>query len=95
MIAELAEEQSPHEAEALAPFPASPPPAATAAVSDDQLHEAAVRFRDAFNSARVGSIGAALVSGPAWDLFQTVSNIVTPGDLVRCSSLMTVSTVTG
>ena len=95
MIAELAEEQSPREAEALAPFPASAPLAATAAVSDDQLHASAVRFRDAFNASRVGSIGSALTSGPAWDLFQTVSNVVTPGDLARCTSLVTVSTVTG
>lgn len=94
MIAELAEEQSPHEAEALAPFPALAAPAAAALVSDDELHEAAVRFRDALNSARVGSLGSALSAAPAWDLFQTVSDFVTPGDLLRCPSLVTVSTVT-
>jgi hypothetical protein len=95
MIAELAEEQSPREAEALAPFPASAAPVATAVVSDDQLHGSAVSFRNAFNATRVGSIGSALTSGPAWDLFQTVSNVVTPGDLARCTSLVTVSTADG
>ena len=95
MIAELAGEQSPHEAEALAPFPAwSAAPAARTIVSDDELHEAAVRFRDAFNAVRVGSIAAALSAVPAWNLFQTVADFVTPGDLLRCPSLVTASTVT-
>ena len=84
------------------PFvPSDPPvsprgvgPSANGFVSDDALHVAAIRFRDALNRSE-HSRGASAGAPPkdAWVLFRSLSDYVTAGDLRRSPSFETVATL--
>ncbi len=69
-------------------------PTHMAVVSDDELHRAAIRFRDAVITL---SFASDLRSGGAadhpWGLFRAVSSSVTPGDLRYSPSLRTVTSL--
>ena len=59
-------------------------------VSDDELHAAAVRFRDRFISLALAPAPTESAMVKPWTTFRVVSNFVTPGDLRYTPSLGTV-----